>query len=871
MEFLERETQLACLAASFERTARREGACVLIYGEAGIGKTTLMRQFVAVLKSDANILIAGCEALFTPRPLGPLVDLADQLPPSLAAALHEGRIYNGLFPSFLAFLRDARKPVILVIEDVHWADAGTLDFIRYVGRRLTGLPVLLLLTYRDDELTPAHPLRRVLGELPAASTTRLPLTGLSNQAVHMLACAAHRPAQGLFEVTGGNPFFVTEVLMNAQDGVPASVRDAVLARIAHLSHTAREAAEVASIAPKRIERSMLDALVFDANAEVAIDECTTLGVLTQQGAWLAFRHELARQAVEQSLAPERRARLHRKAFEHLSGQSAELRDLARLVHHAEHGGLTDTVLAFAPQAAERSARVSAHREAAALYAVALKYSEFLGLSERAGLFEAAAHEYLLIGAIDKSLAATRDALALRRVIGDHLHEGMNLRLLAVTQWREYGERGVCEQSIAQAIASLERLPQCAELARAYAARSMLQNHWSEYKAALASGETALALAESVRQPQALVEALQVSASARMCLGDDRQARAQMERALAIAIDERLEDAAGQLFIALTTVAFNYRDHVFALDVGSRGVAYCEARDLDMHLLRLFDRRATCLVEMGRWDEADRDLETCLAAPAISTRLRNTAVFLRERLGLRRGAQDAQAYWCKVQESPESLRVEYRLPAIAAACAEAAWLRNDLPAAARIAQLGLNDALKRADARLAGPLLVWLKRIGVPVADCALAIAPAHARELAGDLAGAASEWARLCCPYERALALAQGDEAQLREALQVFHSLGAAPAAEIARRRLRALGARSVGRGPQPRTRIDPLGLTARQREVFALLLQGLSNAAIAASLHRSERTVEHHVADLLAKLNASSRAELIARTAKAVATQRDK
>lgn len=869
MNILERETQLARLAASFNQVTRREGACVLIHGEAGIGKTTLVRQFVAALKSDASIFLAGCEALFTPRPLGPLVDLTDQLPPSLAVALHEGRVHNGLFPSFLAFLRDARKPTVLAIEDVHWADAGTLDFIRYVGRRLSGVPVLLLCTYRDDALNQDHPLRRVLGELPAANTTRLPLPGLSVAAVQMLARASHRSAQGLFEATGGNPFFVTEVLMNAQAGVPASVRDAVLAHLARLSAPAREVAEVTSIAPSRIERSMIAALCADAGA--AIDECVTLGVLVIDGAWLSFRHELARQVVDQSLAPERRARLHRTLFAHLRDAAGVAADLSRLVHHASHGGLTDAVLALAPQAAEQAARVSAHREAAALYAVALKYSEFLGVSERAGLFEAAANEYRLISAVDDSLAATRQALALRRMIGDHLHEGMNLRLLAVTEWRERGERAVCEQAIHQAIVSLQRLPPSAELARAYAALSMLQNHWSEYTTALASGEKALILAESLMQAQALVEALQVTASARMCLGDDRQARAQMERALAIAMDERLEDAAGYLFIALMTAALNYRDHAYALEVADRGIAYCEARDLDMHRLRLLDRRAASLTELGRWDEAQRDLAACLASPATSARLRNTATMLLERLRLRCGEPDAQTYWSAIQQAPGSARVEYRLPAVAAACCEAAWLRGDAAAAERVARIGLEDAFKRGDARLAAPLLVWLKRNQAPVPDCQLALALPYTRELAGDIAGAADEWARLCCPYEHALVLVQGDEAQLREALRIFDSLGAKPAAEIARRRLRVLGVRSVGRGPQPRTRTDPLGLTARQREVFALLLQGLSNAAIAASLHRSERTIEHHVADLLAKLNASSRAELIARTAKTVALQRDK
>ncbi len=869
MEILERDAQLAHLAALYAQAARGDGMCALIHGEAGIGKTTLVRQFVRTLGVDTKTLVAGCEALFTPRPLGPLIDLADQLPPSIVSALHEGRTYNGLFPSFLAFLREASDTTVLVIEDMHWADAGTLDFIRYVGRRLSGVRVLMLLTYRDEGLSHDHPLRRVLGELPSGGTVRMKLAALSAGAVEQLARNECHSAKGIFKATGGNPFFVTEVLM-ADGDVPASVIDAVLARVSHLSLHARKVTELVSITPNRIERTSLNALLGTPDTDIGslIDECVGQGVLQKTDIWLSFRHEIARQAVVQSLPQEYRAQLHRRMFEYLRDQSDESVDLSRLVHHAEHAGLVDDVLAFAPHAAKASAKVSAHREAAALYALALKHSVRLGLSGRAALLEAAAQEYRLLSEVDKSLACNREALALRRLLGDRLQEGMNLRLLAATQWRERGERAKCEPAIHRAIKLLERLPPSTELARAYSTWSWLQSHWSEYDAAMATGEKALALAETMDDPESLIEALHMTAQAKMCLGDDRDARSQMERALEIAILERLDDTAGHLFIGVMTAAMNHRDHAHAQDVANRGVAYCEARDLDVHLLRLLDRRATSLADMGQWDEADCDLDRCLASPEISIRLRDTVIFLRERLNLRRGIGNAESYWLQVQAAPEKLRVEYRLPAVTAACAEAAWLREDYQTVERISRLGLDEALRRGDARLAGPLLVWLNRIGVQAPACAMTLAVAHACELAGDLDAAAEAWLKLSCPYERALVLVNGSEQQLRESLLIFDSLGAKPAADIARRRLRTIGARNVGRGPQTRTATDPMGLTARQREVYELLIQGLSNAAIAKKLHRSERTVENHVANLFIKLNVNSRIELMARPANTVPSQ---
>ena len=123
---------------------------------------------------------------------------------------------------------------------------------------------------------------------------------------------------------------------------------------------------------------------------------------------------------------------------------------------------------------------------------------------------------------------------------------------------------------------------------------------------------------------------------------------------------------------------------------------------------------------------------------------------------------------------------------------------------------------------------------------------------------AAAAWQRLGCPYERALALAEGDAAAQLEALTVFDALGARPAAEAVRRRLKEAGVRGIARGVRPSTRANPRGLTARELEVLRLLCEGLRNAEIASRLHRSVRTVDHHVAAVFAKLGVDSRNEAL-------------
>jgi DNA-binding CsgD family transcriptional regulator len=128
----------------------------------------------------------------------------------------------------------------------------------------------------------------------------------------------------------------------------------------------------------------------------------------------------------------------------------------------------------------------------------------------------------------------------------------------------------------------------------------------------------------------------------------------------------------------------------------------------------------------------------------------------------------------------------------------------------------------------------------------------------GDWRAAADAWEQLGCPYEQALALLDGDGAAQREALAIFERLGARPAAEITLGRLRQAGARGLPRGPRPATRANPLGLTPRQLEILLLVASGLRNGEIAERLSTTPKTVEHHITDILAKLNARSRVEAV-------------
>jgi DNA-binding CsgD family transcriptional regulator len=857
MLLVEREHQLAQLTQAYDRALRHEGRLCLVHGEAGAGKTALIQSFLAALPPGTSKLVAGCESLSTARPFGPIVDLADMLPSALAAAVRSPDRQQTLFPDFLGFLRSSPHPKVLAIEDAHWADAGTLDLVRYVGRRLGDAPLLFIATYRDDDLGLEHPLRRLLGELPSTTTMRIPVPCFSREAVAALAARAQRADAGLYETTGGNAFFLTEAL-NYRDGeVPPSVQDATLGRLSMLGAEARALAELVAISPTQIERVLLAESMVGADA--AIDECVEKGLLRADAAVVRYRHELARQAIELSLGPSRRAESHRRVFEALRRHARGGETLSLLVHHARSAEMREQVLALAPQAARQAARASSHREAAKHYALALRYAADLEIGAHAALLEQAAEEYRLIGDMCAAIAAYRDALALREREGDIANQGMNLRRLA-SALRERGALADAEEAVDRAVAVLERMPPSLELVHAYAEQSRLRL-WEDYADAVRIGARALALAESFGEPQCLVEALHACMTAKMYLSDDRVARGQLERALEIALGQDSEEAVMQLFAALQLVSVIHRDHGYAIDVANRGLSYCEARDLDVLVYRLRDNRALSLVELGRWDEADLDLDFCLGAPNVPERLRNSLTFLRARQNARRGTGGGDAYWDALRGNMDAIAMGYRRPAVATACAEEAWLRGDPETARRVAAMGVDYALAKGDARLLGPPLVWAKRCGASLPPQTLEIAPMFAAELADDIETAAAHWEALGCHYDRALTLAHGDATQVETALQEFEAMGAKPAAEIARQRLRALGVRGIKRGPQPRTQADPHGLTARERQIYELLQDALSNAEIAQRLHRSERTVEHHVAAILAKLGFGGRQELLKRS----------
>lgn len=352
---LEREASLASLGRYAAEAGTGDGRLVLVAGEAGVGKSVLVERLRRDLP-DARWWWAGCDGLFTPRPLVPLFDLADQLSGELGELVRAGADRERLFRVLLRQLSEPDVVDVLIIEDIHWADDATLDLVRFLGRRLRNVAVLLIVTYRDDALAPDEPLRVVLGDLGSQrSTRRLKLAPLSAQAVAALAAGSGLAATDLYRLTAGNPFFVTELLRagDVTGVVPASVRDVVLARVARLSGTAREVLEVAALTGTQIELRLVEAV--SGHTAAAIDELLACGLLVEDAAGPRFRHEIARLAVAQAVPAYRRQRIHRQALAVLSSSGCV--DEARLAFHAEAAGDPEATAQYATASAYRAAQL----------------------------------------------------------------------------------------------------------------------------------------------------------------------------------------------------------------------------------------------------------------------------------------------------------------------------------------------------------------------------------------------------------------------------------------------------------------------------------------------------------------------------------
>jgi DNA-binding CsgD family transcriptional regulator len=851
-DLLERNAELDDLGGVLRGAAQGRGATVLISGEAGIGKTTLVRTFADGAMATARVLVGACDDLLTPRALGPFRDMAMETE-SLRTAFASGGDRETVLMTILDVLSEAPGPNVMIVEDLHWADDATLDAVRFLARRVEGVPAVLVLTYRDDE--PDHQLQRVLGALTGDRVHRFKLEPLSLEAVTLLNSAGRLASDDLFGATGGNPFYVTEVLASAEAEVPATVRDAVLARLRLLGHRARSALDLLSVIPARVERPLADVLLEGEPA--VLDEAERRGVIVASPTHLWFRHELARRAIEQSLGTSTRISFNRRVLDALLDTGVEA---SRIVHHAVQAHADEVVAEFAPTAASDAARAGAHREALEHYARALSLRDgLLTPRDRAAVLQGSASSLYLLQRYGDGAEHGRAAIALWEEIGDTIRLGETLVTYGYNVYWT-GDPESARAAAHRAVELLEPQGPTGVLALAYGVSAGIRL-MADDPEGVAWGLKAQAVAEKLGRDELVASALNYVGSIKMSMGDP-EGETLLERALDIT--QRLPPHSGA-WIACRICA-NYASKLLrfarvdqAERYVERGLAISREFDLQHGTSRLEAHSATINLFRGHWDEAEATLRDLIRLPRDEGL--NDAYVLASlgRLLARRGDPDAQDHlrraWAIAGRSGEAARVA----GLAVDWLEWAWLTEQgLPATVDL-KAALELAERRNHNEFRGAILRYLARMGElvePFEECP----ERFALGISGRWKEAAEQWEQLGNPYESALELLDSHEVDpTLDALSALDELGAEPAAALARRRLRELGVRRIPRGPQPTTKENPAGLTSRQVDVLALLAGGLTNAEIAEKLVVSTRTVDHHVSAILAKLGTSTRREAAA------------
>jgi DNA-binding CsgD family transcriptional regulator/tetratricopeptide (TPR) repeat protein len=846
---VEREVFVAALAALLDEAAGGSGRLVFLGGEAGVGKTTLITALAEGAADQLIVRRGGCDNVATPAPLGPLVDAV----PELADALEGGTAVNRLrlFRQVRAVL--STEPTLLLLEDLHWADESTLELVRFLGRRLDGMPILVIATFREDEVAASHPLTVVLGDLatlPGVARMQLPPLTVSGVGQLLAGIGSSLDAEQLHRNTGGNPFYLTELLAAGSERLPATVRDAVLARASRLSPDARQVLAAAAVLGQRADLQLLSAV--SGQLPAAVDECVHRGVLVSAGGLLAFRHELARLAIEETLAPAVRTDLHAAALDALRSAGRDDRTLA---YHAAGCGNGDAVLEHAPRAGERAARLGAHREAAELYRLTLRFHDRPD-ARRAQLFAALSYECYLTDQLEEAHSARREAMDLAEQAGDTVAVGVAQRWLSRLSWF-VGRNDESERYAALAVATLQSVEADYELAMAYSNLAQLRMLANDIDEAVSWGRRAIELARESGNREAEIHALNNVGTALLIREDVVEGPQRLAQSLDMALSDNAHEHVARAYTNLGSINVNSRRLSEADQHLRAGIAYCADRDLDSWRLYMTAWLARSLAEQGRHAASEQCTTDVLRHQQLSPVTRMVATVVAGQLAARHG-EDATKLLDEAMAVAAPTGEAQRAVPVAAARAEAAWLAGNTSEIVVEIDRAWPALIAHPQRWDLGELSWWLAVAGVR-RESPMTLAPPFALMLGGAWREAAAAWQVLGCPLWAAHALAASpDLADAREALEIVDTIGA-PAVRAAMLRDRHRQGLPVPRGPRPGSQANPSGLTARELEVLGLLADGLSNAEVAERLFLSQKTVGHHVSSVLHKLGEPSRSHAVA------------
>ena len=852
MALIEREVFMALLQKQFENVAGGEGHCILLCGEAGIGKTALVKTFFKEQVGACSIYQGACDSLFTPRPLAPLYDVLWQVNKERWPVPPSNEERSVLFANFFQELRAKKERILLVFEDIHWADEGTLDFIKFFIRRIDHLPCLFILTFRDNEIYSSHPLRNVLGQLSPDSFTKLTLPPLSKQAVIELATHKGYNGEDVYSISEGNPFYVNEILASYSPGIPDNIKDSILSVYERQKEGTKNAWQIWSVMPEGLEVEH----VAKIKLSLDINHCFAIGVIIVQNDIVVFKHELYRRTIEESLTPIKRIELNKMMLELFLDSFEEKREIERILHYAKNANEKELVVKYAPLAAKKAASIGAHTEASKLWLTAIEYFEGNDVKQLTGFYEGYAHECYLSNQIKEAIAFTEKVLNLWKEKADIEKTGGSLCFLS-RLWRFDGNRKNAESFALQAIDLLKDQPASSTKAMTFSNMSQLKMLSDEQAECLFWGEKAIEMAKQLDNEEILCAALNNIGTVQMLIpASEQKGIAMLQQSLEIALQRSYSEHAARAYNNVAGSSIRIKKYALATEVLEEGIRYCEERDLNFWTAYMLSWKARLDIENGNSTEAWNIADDLLKNKDQAAIIKITALIVLAKIMMRKGENALTLLQEAKRMSFETMELQRIIPSMIALL-EYEWLtgktmieKDDIEQTTILMQRNGIDSEKNEFA-------FWIKKAGrhfVPFKE----IAEGYDTSIAAKVLKAAAFWKKTGCPYEEALVLFEGKDDDKRKAIAMVHDLGATAVYEKMKQEMRNLGIKNIPRGIRNSTRSNAALLTAREMDILQLLKEELQNKEIAAQLYISAKTVDHHISSILFKLDASSRSKAV-------------
>ncbi|GAA1549587.1 helix-turn-helix transcriptional regulator [Kribbella lupini] len=922
-----RRAERAALREAYERARTAEAVTVLVSGEAGIGKSRLVSTTIGEFGAEPMVLAGGCLELGADgTPWVPFVAILRNLlrewgPDRLAAALPSGGTalagwlpelslpegpegHVRLFGEVLGLLTRVaqERPLVLVVEDLHWADASSRELFVYLVRNLGASAVLLIATVRTGELPSGHPTRQLLSELGRrAEVVRLDLGPMSRQDVGELLAALdgrapHAVASSeIHRRSSGNPLFV-EALYASGTASSEGLTSLLLDRVADLSPAARELLTTIAVAGGAVSDDLLSEVSAEP-VEDAVRELIERNQVAVLDPGYVIRHDLIREAVYGALLPGQRRRLHTRYAEAIEAGPGSL---AALAEHWAVAGQPGKALVAAWRAAATAERQYAYDEqlnmlerVVALWPAVAEAAELIGVS-CATVREVAAAASYTTGRSRTGVEHATAALAVIDPETEPLRVAGLLRLRGLLRCRI---DGTGSDDLARAVGLVPEGTDDVLRGRLLSGLAFTELVGRPGPEMSLHATRALELAERVGDDQVLAEARLVAGG--IALHTDGGPEI-VQRLLQDA--RRAAEACGDQHTYLTSLQWEGRA---IADAGRPDEAVVLLEQAEQQAQRwgrmrargsmLVQIRAEALISLGRWDEALEQVDNALTdgpPPWYDAALRLEIA----QIAVRRGRYDEAAHQFAQMTMPpagtvseiELQRLPVRIglavgkgdvPAADRLLADALAVLPDWPAADVVVTARLYLAALRLERTPTGrrrqvPARSEALRQGLPdsgrwpIVDAVVRTGDAFAAGTVAAWDAAADAWRVVHDVHELALVLVGGAAAAIRtnnkpggrrrlgEAREIATRLAAAPLlAEIDDLTQRA-GLATTAPRPEP----SALGLTDRELVVLRVLARGLSNAEIARELFVSPNTVATHVARILRKLSASTRTEATAK-----------